>query len=312
MLLRYINKADTASMLTKYARKLSPTFTGTVTFPTPFTLGAVSVLPTGTELNYVDGVTSAIQAQINAKEARIDSIVTVLGDTLNIEILLDIELSTDTVADLSELRLKAPLANPIFTGVQKVSTTDTLSTKAYARSVGGSGGVAIGDVRDEIADSLNVLRPLKANTTAVRMLADTIPFFVFGAGGGNAGDTTLFTTTTIYGAFYNKGSDTLRVTELRCVMGHGLGLDTLDIQVWWNDTLNVETGASTVKLNTAALPIGRPSGTTTGTTDTSFANSKIPPGVWVWCKTPYVPAASLKRKPVYLNVQLSGYKIPKY
>lgn len=45
----------------------SPTFTGTVTMPTPFTLGAVSVLPTGTELNYVDGVTSAIQTQLGGK-----------------------------------------------------------------------------------------------------------------------------------------------------------------------------------------------------------------------------------------------------
>jgi hypothetical protein len=43
----------------------SPTFTGTITIPTPFTLGAVSVLPTGTELNYVDGVTSPIQTQID-------------------------------------------------------------------------------------------------------------------------------------------------------------------------------------------------------------------------------------------------------
>ncbi|MBT9169344.1 MAG: hypothetical protein DDT19_02703 [Syntrophomonadaceae bacterium] len=45
----------------------SPTFTGTVTIPTPFTLGAVSVAATGTELNHVVGVTSAIQTQINAR-----------------------------------------------------------------------------------------------------------------------------------------------------------------------------------------------------------------------------------------------------
>lgn len=45
----------------------SPTFTGTVTIPTPFTLGAVSVTTTGTELNYVVGVTSAIQTQLNGK-----------------------------------------------------------------------------------------------------------------------------------------------------------------------------------------------------------------------------------------------------
>ena len=45
-----------------------PTFTGTVTIPTPFTLGAVSVTATGTELNYVDGVTSSIQTQLNNKQ----------------------------------------------------------------------------------------------------------------------------------------------------------------------------------------------------------------------------------------------------
>ena len=45
----------------------SPTFTGTVTIPTPFTLGAVSVTPTGDELNFVGGVTSAIQDQLDAK-----------------------------------------------------------------------------------------------------------------------------------------------------------------------------------------------------------------------------------------------------
>jgi len=50
-----------------YAPLASPIFTGTVTIPTPFTLGAVSVTTTGTELNYVSGVTSAIQTQLNAK-----------------------------------------------------------------------------------------------------------------------------------------------------------------------------------------------------------------------------------------------------
>lgn len=57
----------------------SPTFTGTVTIPTPFTLGGVSVLPTGTELNFVDGVTSAIQTQIDGKQAS-DADLTDLAD----------------------------------------------------------------------------------------------------------------------------------------------------------------------------------------------------------------------------------------
>ena len=53
----------------------SPTFTGTVTIPTPFTLGAVSVTATGTELNYVAGVTSAIQTQLNAKAAALSGTI---------------------------------------------------------------------------------------------------------------------------------------------------------------------------------------------------------------------------------------------
>ncbi len=56
----------TADSIDRKADIASPVFTGTVTIPTPFTLGAVSVLPTGTELNYVDGVTSNIQDQFNS------------------------------------------------------------------------------------------------------------------------------------------------------------------------------------------------------------------------------------------------------
>lgn len=42
---------------TAYAPIASPTFTGTVTIPTPFTLGAISVTSTGTQLNYLNAAT---------------------------------------------------------------------------------------------------------------------------------------------------------------------------------------------------------------------------------------------------------------
>lgn len=42
---------------TLLAPKASPTFTGVVTMPTPFTLGAVSVTSTGTQLNYLNAAT---------------------------------------------------------------------------------------------------------------------------------------------------------------------------------------------------------------------------------------------------------------
>jgi hypothetical protein len=71
MLTPYLHEVDTTAMLSPYARKVSPTFTGTVTIPSPFTLGATSVTATGTELNYLSGVTSGIQSQINGKQSTI-------------------------------------------------------------------------------------------------------------------------------------------------------------------------------------------------------------------------------------------------
>ena len=49
--------------------------------------------------------------------------------------------------------------NPTFTGVQKVSTTDTLATKAYARSVGGGiGGGTVNAFSDTLSISAGTLR----------------------------------------------------------------------------------------------------------------------------------------------------------
>lgn len=60
----------------------SPTFTGTVTVPTPFTVGAVSVTATGTEMNYLVGVTSGVQAQINAKQASDTTLAAIADESL--------------------------------------------------------------------------------------------------------------------------------------------------------------------------------------------------------------------------------------
>jgi hypothetical protein len=63
------DSAYLAAQLTLKAPTASPVFTGTVTIPSPFTLGATSVTASGTELNYVDGVTSDIQPQLDAKQS---------------------------------------------------------------------------------------------------------------------------------------------------------------------------------------------------------------------------------------------------
>jgi len=60
------------------AQKENPTFTGTIKTPA-LAIGAagseVTLTPTATELNYVDGVTSSIQSQLNSKKNSLISIV---------------------------------------------------------------------------------------------------------------------------------------------------------------------------------------------------------------------------------------------
>ncbi|MEK7569033.1 MAG: hypothetical protein AAB497_02885 [Patescibacteria group bacterium] len=141
---------------TAYAPTASPTFTGTATIPTPFTLGTVSVLPTGTELNFVDGVTSAIQTQIDGKQASLgftaenvaqkDATGGYAGLTLfkiNFKNALNTITSfftnantvartytfqdrDGTIADNTDLALKAPIASPTFTGTVTIPTPFTL------------------------------------------------------------------------------------------------------------------------------------------------------------------------------------------
>jgi len=63
-------KADSSTIMTAVNLKApiaSPTFTGTVTMPTPFTLGATSVTTTAAQLNYLNTASSNIQTQLNTK-----------------------------------------------------------------------------------------------------------------------------------------------------------------------------------------------------------------------------------------------------
>jgi len=125
---------------------------------------------------------------------------------------------------------------------------------------------------------------------------DTTTLASFGAGGGQAGDTTAFSTSTIYGSFYNDGIDTLVITSMRGILQGTSPSVTYD--VYYNDSLNVTAGAS--KLVTAGTAL---TNTATGAAVTSFNNTKIPPGVWVWVKT-----TTVTTKPTYFSLSLVGYK----
>jgi hypothetical protein len=140
-----------------------------------------------------------------------------------------------------------------------------------------------------IADTAAMLAPYTRQR-------DTIPMFVFGAGSATAGDTAAFSTSAIYGSFYNDFSDTIVLTSFRIgLQGTSPSINTT---IYFNDSLGITAGATRiVNAGTTATNIY------TGTSVTSLDNTKIPPGNWVWVQT-----GTLTTKPTYFILTLFGYK----
>lgn len=113
---------------TSKADTLSPTFTGTVTLPSSTSIGNV----TAQEIEYIDGVTSNIQTQLDSKLSSTLASTTyatkdaptitgnaVLPSTTTIGSVTGTEisyLSGTTSAIQTQLNAKAPISSPTFTG----------------------------------------------------------------------------------------------------------------------------------------------------------------------------------------------------
>lgn len=123
---------------------------------------------------------------------------------------------------------------------------------------------------------------------------DTIPKFSFGGGTGIAGDTAWVDATAICGSLFQDGTDTAKITKMVIVL-QGTS-PTLNIDIKYGATLN-SGGTSLVSGGTTST------NTTIGTIVTSFTNSSIPPGNFIWCKISGIVIGS---KPIYLNVTLLG------
>jgi len=150
-----------------------------------------------------------------------------------------------------------------------------------------------------VTDTTTMLSPyLRSNVAAAtyQLILDTVPLAVFGAGSGAAGDTAAFSTSAVYGSFYNAGSDTLIITQMRAgVLGTSPSITT---EVYWNDSLNITAGATILVSGGTSV-----TGTIGATNVTSFTNNKIPPNVWVFVRT-----SAVATKPTYFTLTLLGYK----
>lgn len=122
------------------------------------------------------------------------------------------------------------------------------------------------------------------------------PVATFGAGSGASGDTSAFTTSAIYGSFYNSGGDTIILTAYNAVL-QGTS-PSITPTIYINDTLNATAVATKVVNSPSAV-----TSTTLGNTVTSLNNTKIPPGNFVWVTT-----GTVTTKPTYFNLTLIGYR----
>lgn len=129
------------------ANLASPTFTGTVTIPSPFTLGSTSITASGTEINFLVGVTSSIQTQFSNKQP-LNTTLTSLAAFNSNGIIVQTAASTFTSRSIVAGSSKVSISNgdgvsgnisidvvPVnFTGIPESGVTN-LTTDLAAKEV---------------------------------------------------------------------------------------------------------------------------------------------------------------------------------
>jgi len=231
-----------------YAPLASPTFTGTVTIPTPFTIGAVSMTATGTQLNYVD-FTSSGQTQLDAR-----ALESIVGTSLNALDLVNTGGVLETVSTIPHTNTVETVTYPWTFEGQRI----TVKTAAPTDPLPGWEGWADSDTWDPTGQGLSV--PVKVTLTRdTTELFDDSENQDFTAGGGQWADGDLGTTfdSTTDLSLASDAADQyceLAVAEAPTTIGQRYRL-TYDL-----DTL---TGSWIIKDFTGAQTIGTISATAT-------------------------------------------------
>jgi len=156
-------KLASATAASTYAPLASPTLTGTVTLPESTSIGEVSNL----EIGYLNGVTSGIQGQIDAKLASATAATTYaplatptftgtvtlpestsIGNVSNVEIGY---VNGVTSAIQDQIDAKAPLASPTFTGTVTLPANTITQSMMSDDSVGTAEIIASSVTSSELA-----------------------------------------------------------------------------------------------------------------------------------------------------------------
>jgi hypothetical protein len=152
---------------TAYAPLASPTFTGTVTMPTPFTLGSTSVTSTGTQLNYLNAATGTTGT--TSGKVVFDTSPTITGATL-------------TTASVNGVTLTTGGGTTTFLNANGTYTTPGGGSGTVTSIVAGT-GLTGGTITTTGTIALDLTR---ANTWTGAITASTSPFTISGAQSASA------------------------------------------------------------------------------------------------------------------------------
>jgi len=223
-----VSVSDTASMLAHYALTSelgdAGTSIGDVRDEIADSLNAlrplyVAVADTASMLtNYL------LASEFAVLETRVDSIVDVLADTANLETVLQVDLDTDTLATKAYARSVGGGGTAGITLNSGTLTLDgsggtadditfyTNGNGSYDLPAGGGNLTIMSQVQGWINDTADVIR------SEARMIDDTSPYFVFGAGIGEPADSIFFAKGKRgFGAF-KVTQDSLHIVDLRNIV----------------------------------------------------------------------------------------------
>ena len=179
--------ATVTSSLALKAPLASPTLTGTVTLPESTSIGEVSNL----EIGYLNGVTSSIQGQIDAKLASATATTTyapLASPTLTGTVTLPESTSIGNVSNLeigyvngvtssiqTQIDTKAPLASPTFTGTVTLPANTITQSMMSDDSVGTAEIIASSVTSSELAiDSVTEAKIADGAVTSAKIANATI------------------------------------------------------------------------------------------------------------------------------------------
>ena len=183
-------KLASATAATTYATLVAPTFTGNVTLPESTSIGDVSNL----EIGYLNGVTSGIQIQLDAKQAVVANVSDVeIGYLDGVTSAIQTQLNTKqpVVANVSDVEIgyldgvtssiqtqidtKAPLASPTFTGTVTLPANTITQSMMSDDSVGTAEIIAASVTSSELAvDSVTESKIADGAVTSAKIANGTI------------------------------------------------------------------------------------------------------------------------------------------